>query len=90
MSDENKKPVLVEMLETLIQADLIRAIENMPHLSRAERQIAVGRALRRGVVDDLVEEMITEEIKLAELQGGEVSDDLAEAVLATMPMTYSA
>ena len=85
MSENTKKPVLVELLGTLIQADLLKTIENMPHLSRAERQIAVGRALRRGVVDDLVRDLITEEIRLVECDGSELSDELAEAMLATMP-----
>ena len=85
MSETNRKPALVELLATLIQADLLSTIESMPHLSKAERRIAVGRALRRGVVDDLVREMITEEVKLVEFDRSALTQELADALLATMP-----
>jgi hypothetical protein len=86
MSEINRKPLLVELLVTLIQADLIKTLENMPHLNLAERRIALGRALRRGVVDDLVRDMITEEVRLAEFDRAELTEELADALLATMPI----
>ena len=78
---------LVQLLETLIRADVVEAIMNVPHLTLAERKIAIGRALRRGVVEDLMAEIVTEEISLAAAEGGDISDDLAEALLATVPPT---
>ena len=90
MKELNRSPVLVQLLAALIQADLVKAIENMPHLSTIERRIAVGRALRKGVVDELVRDLITEEIKLAELDREELSEDLVDAFLATTTPVFSA
>ncbi len=83
MKDYSPKPVLVELLAQIIQADVARTIDGMPHLSAAERKIALGRAIRKGLVDDLVRDLITEEIHLAQAGEAELTDELADAFLHT-------
>lgn len=74
---------LVELLQEIIRADVVKTIEAMPHLTQAERNIAIGRALRKGIVDDLVSEMVTEEVQLAVAGGHDPSEELLDAFVAT-------
>jgi len=71
------------MLETLIEADLVKTIMEMPHLTMAERRIALGRALKRGVVQELAKQLVAEETSMAAIEGKDISDALAEALIAT-------
>ncbi len=74
---------LIQMLEVLIEADLVKTIMNMPHLTLAERRIALGRALRKGIVQELAKQLVTEETSIAAIEGKGISDALAEALIAT-------
>ena len=85
-----KKSQLVDLLAEIIRADMVKTIEAMPHLTQAERNIAIGRALRRGLVDDLVCEIVTEEVQLAAASGDDPSDELLEAFVATAKTTAEA
>ena len=87
---QDKKSQLIDLLQEIIRADMVKTIEAMPHLTQAERDIAIGRALRRGVVDDLVSEIITEEVQLAAAQGDDPSDELLEAFASTAKPTAEA
>lgn len=78
-----KKLQLVDLLSEIVRADVVKTIEGMPHLTQAERDIAIGRALRRGLVDELVSELVTEEIQLAVAAGGDPSDELLDAFAST-------
>ncbi len=85
MHEKTKPSPLIQLLETVIQADVIETIMNMPHLTGAERQVAIGRALKRGVVDDLMAELVTEEISLAAAEGEEIPEALTDALLHALP-----
>jgi hypothetical protein len=83
MSDLEKDGLaLIQTLEALIEADLVKTIMNMPHLTLAERRIALGRALRKGVVQELAKQLVKEEASLAAIEGKNISDALAEALIA--------
>ncbi len=74
---------LLQMLEALIEADLVKTIMEMPQLTLAERRIALGRALKRGIVQELAKQLVKEEASLAAIEGKHISDALAEALIAT-------
>lgn len=79
---------LLDMLEALIEADLVKTIMEMPHLTMAERRIALGRALKKGIVKQLAQQLVQEEASMAAIEGKDISDALAEALIASssMPM----
>ncbi|MCC6811586.1 MAG: hypothetical protein IT381_29415 [Deltaproteobacteria bacterium] len=84
MSDLEKDGLaLIAMLEALIEADLVKTIMNMPHLTLAERRIALGRALKKGIVQELAKQLVNEEASIAAIEGKNISDALAEALIAS-------
>jgi hypothetical protein len=74
---------LLDMLEALIEADLVKTIMEMPHLTLAERRIALGRALKKGIVKELAQQLVQEEASMAAIEGKDISDALAEALIAS-------
>ena len=56
----------------------------------AERRIALGRALRKGIVQQLAKEMVREEVNIAAIENRELSDELAEALLAACELPFAA
>lgn len=84
MSDLEKDGLaLIQMLEALIEADLVKTIMAIPHLTLAERRIALGRALRKGIVQELAKQLVKEEASIAAIEGKDISDALAEALIAS-------
>lgn len=94
MADDSRKPMdgraLIQTLEALIEADLVKTIMDMPHLTMAERRIALGRALRKGIVQELARQMVHEEATEQAVEGKDISEALAEALLAHVPITAMA
>jgi hypothetical protein len=74
---------LLKMLEALIEADLVKTIMEMPQLTMAERRIALGRALKKGIVQELAKQLVREEASLVAVEGKDLSDALAEALITT-------
>ena len=87
---ELDQPVLIQMLETVIEADMVQTIMSIPHLTLAERRIALGRALRKGVVQQLAKELVREEVNVQALEGKDISDALAEALLSSCELSLVA